>query len=163
VFCLYFIDVLLGNTNESTDPVSLEDPDDQIITPKTLQPLPGPATRSAKENSNPASFQVSDVPIGTLTTSGKENPDELSMNLDPVNATELVSTPKAQKPTKEEKQCKTLEREAKKAEDEKQRKSKASTKKQSVKSSACNSKRQKIVGDDTDDECKESGLQYREI
>ena len=107
MFCLYFIDVLLGNTNESTDPVSLEDPDDQIITPKTLQPLAGPATRSTDENLDPTSFQVSDVQIGTLTApttaSGNENSDKPSMNLDSVNAAELVSTPKTQKPTKEEK------------------------------------------------------------
>jgi len=63
----------------------------------------------------------------------------------------------------EEKWRNTLEREAKKAEAEKQRKSKSNIRKWSVKSSASNSKRQKIVGDDTDDECEESGLQYREI
>jgi len=75
VFC-FFIDVLLGSTNESTDLISLEDPDDQISTPETLQPLAGPATRSTDENSNPASFQVSDVQTDTLTASGNENSDE---------------------------------------------------------------------------------------
>jgi len=94
------IDVLLGSTNESSDPVSLEDLDDQISTPETLQPLAGPATRSTDENLDPTSFQVSDVQIGTLTASGNENSNESSMNLDPVNAAELVSTPKTQKPTK---------------------------------------------------------------
>jgi len=63
----------------------------------------------------------------------------------------------------EEKRWKTLEREAKKAEADKQRKSKASTRKWSVKSLASNSKWQRIVGDDTDGECEESGLQHREI
>jgi len=52
VFCFYFIDVLLGSTNESSDPVNLEDSDDQISIPETPQPLAGPATSSTDENSD---------------------------------------------------------------------------------------------------------------
>jgi len=100
VLLFIFIDVLLGSINESIDPVSLEYLDVHISIPETLQPLAGPATRSTDENSDSASFQVSDVQIGNLTASKNENSDEPSMNLDPVNAAELVSTLKTQKPTK---------------------------------------------------------------
>jgi len=51
-----------------------------------------------------SSVNKTDVQIGTLTASttasGNENSDEPSMNLDPVNAAKLVSTPKTQKPAK---------------------------------------------------------------
>jgi len=38
--------------------------------------------------------------VASTTALENENSDEPSMNLDPVNAAELVSTPKTQKPTK---------------------------------------------------------------
>ena len=60
----------------------------------------------------------------------------------------------------EEKKCKALEREAKKAEAEKNKKNKGTAKKRPVRpSDVANPKRQRIY----ENECDEGGLQHREI